>query len=147
MPFLTPADVAAAEVRAVVKAEVVPHAWSDRVAAVGYSAPLTLSVKEPIAAVEPAGPTDVKAGENTLRVTVKRADGFVQPLRVELRGLPQGFAAPGVDLSPDRTEAAFTLTVPAGAAAGPVPNVELAVLGPDGTLLKSVKPFGIEVRP
>jgi hypothetical protein len=148
IPLLVPGDVAAAEIRAVVKAEVVPHIYSDRVAAVGYSAPLRLAVKDPITALEPAGPAALKAGENRqVKVVVRRQEGFARPVRVELRGLPQGFAAPPIDLPADQAEATFTVSVPAGTAAGPVSNVELAVTGQGGAVLKSLTPFAIEVAP
>ncbi|HEX6987639.1 MAG TPA: LamG-like jellyroll fold domain-containing protein, partial [Planctomycetaceae bacterium] len=121
-----PADVAAGAVNAVVKAEVVPHAWSDRVAAVGYSAPFTLPVAEAIASVEPAGSAALKPGENQVRLTVRRHEGFAQPVRVELRGLPEGYGAPAVDLPADQTETTVPVTVPAVATVGPIPNAELA---------------------
>jgi len=146
-PLVVPADVAAAEIRAVVKAEVVPHLYSNRVAAVGYSPPLRLTVRDPIASVEPAATAALKAGENRqFKVAVKRGEGFARPVRVELRGLPAGFAAPPIDLPADQSEATFTVSVPAGTAPGPVPNVELAVLA--GTaVIKTLTPLPIEVTP
>ncbi|MGC1273993.1 MAG: LamG-like jellyroll fold domain-containing protein [Planctomycetaceae bacterium] len=145
--LLTPADVAVSQVRAVLKAEVVPHAWSNQVVAIGYSAPITLAVQDAIASAAITGSNAVKSGENQVAFAIHRHDGFAKPLRVELRGLPSGFAAAAVDLAADQSEATLGVVVPADAAAGPVPNVELAVLGPDGTVLKSIKPVELTVQP
>lgn len=145
--LMTPADVAVGQVRAVVKAEVVPHAWSRQVVATGYSPPLALNVQEAVASAAITGSNAVKKGTNQVAFSIQRRDGFAQSLRVELRGLPAGFSAAAVDLAADQADGTLAVVVPENAAAGSVPNVELAVVGADGAVLKSIKPLELTVQP
>ncbi len=147
IPLEVPADVAVNEIGAVIKAEVVPHAWSNRVAAVGYSAPFRLAVKDAVANAAAKTAPVLKIGENAAPIVVERQEGFTQPVRVELRGLPAGYTTSPTELPAAASEASLAITVPEGTAAGAVNDVELVVLGPNGTVLKSVKPFAIEVQP
>jgi hypothetical protein len=147
IPLEVPVDLAIAQLGAVIKAEVVPHAWSNHVVAVGYSAPFQLPVKEAATIAGTPSATKLKPGENEVPITFERAAGFTQPVRIELRGLANGYAATPADVPADASQTTLKVTVPAGAAAGPLKDVELVILGTNGTVLKSVKPFGLEVQP
>ncbi len=147
VPLEVPADLAIAELGAVIKAEVVPHAWSNRVVAVGYSAPFQLSVKEAVAMAASPSAIKLKPGENDVPIVIERTAGFTQPVRVELRGLPGGVSAAAAEIAADASQATVKVTVPAGVSAGPLNDVELVVLSTNGAILKSVKPFALEVQP
>ena len=143
--LLVPDDVAATQLDAVVQAEIVPHAYSENVSATGVSAPLRLPVREAVTKAEPVAAAALKPGANALAIRVERGEGFTQPLRVELRGLPAGFQAVPVAVPAEQSEVTLSVTVPAGAAVGAVPEAELMVQTADGALLKTVKPFPLQV--
>jgi len=147
IPLEVPADLAITQLGAVIKAEVVPHAWSNHVVAVGYSSPFQLPVHDAVTKAGSSSEVKLKAGENQVPITIERAAGFAQPVRVELRGLPSGVSSPAAEIAPDASQATLKVTVPAEASAGPLKDVELAILSTTGAILKSVKPFSLDVQP
>lgn len=147
IPLEVPADLAIAELGAVIKAEVVPHAWSNQVVAVGYSAPFQLPVKDAVTTAGSPSAVKLKPGENDVPIAIERTAGFTQPVRVELRGLPNGLTSVAADIAADAPQAVLKVIVPAGTPTGSLNDAELVVLGTNGTVLKSVKPFALEVQP
>ena len=141
-----PADVAADEIRAVVKADVVPHPWSNHVIATGYSQAVSFMVQDAISVAEMESPS-LSAGENHLAISMQRAAGFEEALKVELRGLPNGYAAAAVTVPAEQSAATLKIVVPDGTDSGPIPNVELAILDARGNVLKTIKPFTLTVQP
>lgn len=147
VPIAVPADVDVAELSAVVKVEVVPHAWSQHVTAVGYSSPFRLAVQTAVLETEIVGSASIRPGENEVKFVVQRREGFRQPVRLELRGLPEGFSATAVDLAAEQSEANLKIVVPPGVSAGPTAAAELVVLNSKGELLFQKKPISLEVVP
>ena len=89
-----PTDVAVAEIDAVIKAELVPHAYSDKVAGVGYSHPFKIPIKTAASVTVDDDSLKFTAGmESPLKGTINRTAAFNGPLTLSLAGLPAGYQA------------------------------------------------------
>lgn len=110
-----PQDVAEKAIEFVVKAELVPHAYSDRVLATTYSQPFRVPVKTAVAVEVDAKSLNLAAGNtNTVRGTIKRTAGFNRPVTVQLTGLPtKDFQTKPVTVPADKS----TFEIPVTAAA------------------------------
>ncbi len=92
LKIAVPSDVAAKEIDAVIKAELVPHAYSGQVAGTVYSYPFKLSVQSAATVKLDQKSFNVTAGQDTLiKGTLERAAGFNRALTVGLSGLPTGY--------------------------------------------------------
>lgn len=143
-----PLDVAEAEIEFVAVAELVPHAYSDRVLGVAYSRPFRLAVL-PAVTVDLAAETfQLKAdAPNILRGSVKRTAGFDRPVEVALAGLPQGYAAPRITVAPEQSD--FELTITAGQEEKPrdLPNIKLQVTVAGGGAILPERDLPLKVAP
>jgi hypothetical protein len=141
--ILVPLDVAAKEVDAVVKAEIVRHAYSNAVLATAYSTPFRLPVSPAVQVTVDAATLKFTDGApNEIRGEVKRTAGFDAELTIRADGLPRGFTTNVVTLPPGESTFVLTATPPATPPAAPAtpPEPKLHVrLGDDRPLVAPVK--------
>ena len=106
-----PADVTVSEIDAVIKAELVPHAYSGQVTGTVYSYPFKLPVKT-AAAVNLDKPTlNLTAGKaSTIKGTVSRTAPFANPLTIALSGLPKGYQAAEAQVPRDAKNFEISIT-------------------------------------
>lgn len=143
-----PLDVAEPQVDCVVKAEFVPHPFSDKVLAVAYSTPFRLSV-QPALAVQLASNTLSLTGNAQTKFTgtIKRTASFAEPVDVTLINLPQGYSAPKVSVPGNQETFEITVTSPAVTAAADLPNIAFRVTTAGGQPLAGNLPVATKVAP
>ncbi len=87
-----PVDVAVKEIDAVIKAELVPHAYSGKVTGTVYSFPFKLPVQTAaVVKVDPKTLSLKSTKPHTVKGTIQRAKGFEESLTITLNGLPKGY--------------------------------------------------------
>lgn len=134
-----PLNVAEPQINCVIKAEIVPHLFSNNVLATVYSRPFILPV-QPAVAVQLPAPALMLKGGSTVKFagTVKRAAGYTGPVSATILNLPAGYSAPAVEVPAGQENFEATITVPAVAAAADIPNVVLRISGAEGVLQDDV---------
>ena len=145
---LVPLDVAEPHVDCVIRAEVLPEAFSEQALATAYSQPFRLNV-QPSLALQPATNSLMLTGkgETKLAGTLQRTAGFAQPVEVELVNLPAGYSAPKVVIAPDQQQFELAVTAPDVAAAADLPNIVLRVTTSTGRPLLGDIPIATKVTP
>ena len=143
-----PLDVAEGTLDCVVRAEFVPHLFSDKLVATAYSEPFRLKV-ETAATGALAANTLALTGkaETKLAGTLKRAAGFAEPVEVLLVNLPAGYSAPKITVKADQELFEFVVTAPEVTAAADIPNVQFRVTSVGGSALQADVPVATKVTP
>jgi len=110
---IVPLEVIEGHIDCVVRAEILPHAFSDKALASAYSRPFRLVVQNAVA---------VQLGANSLALTgnaqtkfsgvVKRTVGFTGAVDVSLLNLPAGYTAPKVTIAPDQENFEIVVSAP-----------------------------------
>lgn len=149
LEIVVPSDVAQGEIEFVLKAEVVPHAWSNRVVDTVYSLPFRLPVQNALElAVDDKSLVLTPGKGGRIRGTIKRAAGFAQPVEVAVNGLPTGFKSDKVLVSAESGEFEIPIgaaPVPANAVATPANIATLRVTTPGGGVLLPDRAIAVTV--
>ena len=142
-----PLDVAVAEIDAVIKAELVPHAYSDKVSGTVYSAPFKLPVKSAAEVTLDQKSFSLTAGEaGTIKGVLKRNNGFNGPVTITPEGLPKGYQAGEVTV-PKGTDAFEIPITPAKENAAKTIKANLSVkLAGRGNILPNL-PVELKIAP
>ena len=143
-----PLEVVEGQIDCVVRAEFVPHAFSDKVRASVYSPPFRLPVQNAVS---------VQLAENSLSLTgnaqtkftgaVKRTARFMGAVAVSLVNLPAGYSAPQVTVAPEQEQFEIVVSAPAVTAAADLPNIQFRVTTAVGSLLQKDMPVATKVAP
>ncbi|MGE5191986.1 MAG: LamG-like jellyroll fold domain-containing protein [Deltaproteobacteria bacterium] len=143
-----PLDVVEGQIDAAIRADFLPHAFSDKTLATVYSSPFRLPVQN-AAAVQLAAGNLVLTGNAQTKFagTLKRTPRFARPVEVSLIGLPAGYAAPKVTIAPDQEQFEIVVSAPAVTAAADLPSVQFRVATPTGSLLQRDTPVPTKVAP
>jgi hypothetical protein len=115
----------------------------------GHVEKLAVAVIEPlpfhVEIVQPKAPL-VKRGKMELKVLIKRAEGFTQPVTVELPYRPAGVGTvPSMKIEGDKSEAVFQINADAKAAVGTWPIFALASADVGGTAWAASQMASLEV--
>jgi len=142
-----PVDMAEPMIDVAIKADVVPHPYSNRVIATTYSAPFRLLVQDPVGLnIDAASLNLVSATSGKIRGKLKRHPAYKQPVILAIAGLPAGYAASPATIAADKTDFEIPVTVPTEPAARAVPNVAISVTLPDGKVSLR-QPLDLRVAP
>jgi hypothetical protein len=143
-----PLEAVEGQIDCVVRADFLPNAFSDKVLASAYSLPFRLPVQNAIA-VQVAANNLALTGNAPTKFTgsVKRTARFEGPVEVSLVNLPADYSAPKATVAPDQEQFEITVTAPAVAAAADLPNIQLRVTTPSGSLLQRDTPVPTKVAP
>ena len=102
---------------------------SDARGAAGPTHAYRLTVRPPkpdfSVSFNPTAPNVRKGEAVPIGVTITRSDGFDGPVRVQLEGLPPGFAGPATTIEAGQTTTAFALFADADAAVPPETKLKL----------------------
>ena len=145
---VVPIEVVEGQIDCVVRAEFVPHAYSDKVLATVYSPPFRLPVQNAVA-VEPAAKALNLTGNAQTKFTgaVKRTARFTGAVDVSLVNLPAGYAAPKVTVASEQEQFEIVVSAPAVTAAADLPNIQFRVTSPLGNLMQKDVPVATKVTP
>ncbi len=143
---VVPLEVVEGAIDSVIRADVVPNPFSDKVLATAYSRPFYLPVQNAVA-VQLAADNLALTGNAQTKFTgaVKRTARFDSPVEVTLVNLPAGYSAPKVTLGPDQEQFELVVSAPAVAAPADLPNVQFRVTTPSGGLLQRETPVPTKV--
>jgi len=143
-----PMEIAEAQIDCVVRADFVPHAFSDKVLASVTSTPFRVHAQNG-ASVELAAKSLILTGNAQTKFTgtVKRTSGFAQAVEVALVNLPAGYSAPKVTVPPEQEQFEIVVTAPAVTAAADLPNVQFRVTTPGGGPLQKDVGIATKVTP
>jgi hypothetical protein len=132
-----PLEVVEGQIDCVVRAEFVPHAFSDKVHSTVYSPPFRLPVQNAISVQLAANSLNLTGNAQTIFAgTVKRTARFSGAINVSLINLPAGYAAPIVTVAPDQEQFEIAVSAPAVTAAADLPNVQFRITSPLGSLMQ-----------
>jgi hypothetical protein len=146
--LLAPAPMEEPYVTAIVKAEFVTHAFSDKVAATVFSQPFQLNMHDAVS-VQLASSSLAISSKSDAKFTgkLKRTPGFAEPVIVSLAGLPEGYAAPAVTVSADQTDFQISVAAPEITAPADLPNVTLRVTTLRESDLLPNQPVAVKASP
>lgn len=131
----------------VVRADVMAHAYSDRVIASAYSAPLHLNIQTAVAPKLDEESLSLK-GEVDHFITgqLQRTSGFGQVVGLTLTGLPAGYTSQPVQVAVDQDRFQILVRAPKVATETPLSEVKLRVTGSE-SLLTPEMPVKLKVVP
>jgi hypothetical protein len=142
-----PLDVVDPAIDFVVKADIVPHPYSDRVLATTYSQPFRMLVQDPVALdLDGASMNLVVGAPGKIRGKLVRHPEFKQPLNVAISGLPAGYSTRPVSVAGDKSDFEIPVTVANETAARVLPNVSIVVTLADGKV-PITRPIELKVAP
>jgi hypothetical protein len=143
-----PADVAEPSIEFVIRADVLPHAYSQRVLATAYSNPFRLPVQNAVSAtIEPKTLNLLGETANKVTGTIKRVAAFKSPVVVSLSGLQKGFTAAKVTVPAGQTKFEIVVTAPKENEKRPLPGVTFNVTDAAGRPLLPVRKLAVTVAP
>ena len=143
-----PLEVVESQIDCVVKAELVPHAFSDKVLATVFSAPFRLPVQNAVSVELAANNLNLTGNAQTkFTGAVKRTARFTGAVDVSLVNLPAGYAAPKVTVAPEQEQFEIVVTSPAVAAAADLPNIQFRITSPLGNLMQKDVAVATKVAP
>jgi hypothetical protein len=143
-----PLEVVEGQIDCVVRAEFVPHAFSDKVLTTVYSPPFRLPVQNAVS-VQLAANNLALTGNAPTKFTgaVKRTARFSGAVEVSLVNLPAGYTAPKVTVPAEQEQFEIVVTAPAVTAAADLPNIQFRVTSPRGSLMQKDMPVATKVAP
>ncbi len=143
-----PLEVAEGQIDCVVRADFVPHAFSEKVLSTTYSTPFRLPVHDAVA-VQLASNSLALVGNSQTKFggSVKRTGGFTGAVEVALVNLPAGYSAPKVTLPGNQEQFEIVVGTPAVAAAADLPNIQFRITTPQGKLLRPDLPVPTKAAP
>jgi hypothetical protein len=143
-----PLEVVEGQIDCVVRAEFVPHAYSDKVLATVYSTPFRLPVQNAVSVQLTANNLALTGNAQTkFTGTVKRTARFTGAVDVSLVNLPAGYMAPKVTVPPDQEQFEIVVTAPAVTAAADLPKIQFRVTSPLGSLMQKDVAVPTKVMP
>ncbi|MBT6486741.1 MAG: hypothetical protein HOK71_18995 [Planctomycetaceae bacterium] len=143
-----PTDVAMPSIEFVIRADVLPHAYSQRVLATAYSNPFRLPVQNAVSAtIEPKTLNLFGETANKVTGTIKRVAAFKSPVVVSLSGLRKGFTAAKVTVPPGQTKFEIVVTAPKENEKRPLPRVTFNVTDAAGRALLPGRVVPVTVAP
>lgn len=142
-----PLDLPATMLDLVVKAESVPHEYSDAVSGTAYAAPFTVEVKAAAAPTVDAGSLRVPAlKEHVIQGTLQRTPGFTQSVMATITGLPAGYQVTPATVAGDQDAFSIKVTFPDIDREYAVPNLKLRVTAGE-RLLAPEQPLAVTHLP
>jgi hypothetical protein len=148
MRVVVPLEVVEGQIDCVVRAEFVPHAFSDKVLAAAYSPPFRLPVQNSISVQLAANSLMLTGNAQTkFTGTVKRTARFTGAVDVSLVNLPAGYAAPKVTVAAEQEQFEIAVSAPAVTAAADLPNIQFRVTSPLGSLMQKDVAVATKVMP
>jgi hypothetical protein len=143
-----PLEVVEGQIDCVIRADFVPHVFSDKVLATAYSNPFRLPVQNAVS-VQLAANNLMLTGnaQTTFGGAVKRTARFEGPVEVSLLNLPPGYSAPKIEVAADQEAFEIVVSAPAVTAAADLPNIQFRVASPMGSLLQKDTPVPTRVMP
>jgi hypothetical protein len=148
LPVVVPLDVVEGQMDAVVRADFLPHAFSDKPLATVYSHPFRLPVQNAVSAQLTAGNLALTGNAQTkFTGAVRRTARFAGAVEVSLINLPAGYTAPKATIAPDQEQFELVVSAPAVTAAADLPNIQLRVTTPSGSLLQRDTAVPTKVAP
>jgi hypothetical protein len=148
LPVAVPLEVVDAQIDCVVRADFLPHAFSDRIVAAAYSRPFRLPVHDAVTVQLTSNSLSlVGATQTKFPGAVKRTEGFTGAVEVALINLPAGYSAPQVTVPPDQEQFEIVVGTPAVAAAADLPNIQFRITTPQGHLLRPDAPVPTKAAP
>ena len=142
-----PVDVAIAEIDAVIKAELVPHAYSSQVSGTVYSYPFKLPVKTAAEVALDKNTLNLSAGKpNAIKGTITRMAPFRGPVNITLSGLPKGYQVKEAQVPGNAGDFEISLT-PAAEAQAKTVKASLSVQLPSGAKILPDRAVELKVAP
>ena len=143
-----PLEVVEGQMDAVVRADFLPHAFSDKPLATAYSQPFRRPVQNAVSVQLTAGNLALTGNAPTkFTGAVKRTARFAEPVEVSLINLPAGYTAPKATLAPDQEQFEIVVSAPVVTAAADLPNIQFRVTTSSGSLLQRDMPVPTKVAP
>jgi hypothetical protein len=143
-----PLEVVEGQIDCVVRAEFVPHAFSDKVLTTVYSSPFRLPVQNAVSVQLAANNLSLTGNAQTkFAGAVKRTARFTGSVDVSLVNLPAGYTAPKVTVAPDQEQFEIVVSAPAVTEAADLPNIQFRVTSPLGSLMQKDVPVASKVAP
>ena len=143
-----PLEVVEGQIDCVIRADFVPHVFSDKVLATAYSLPFRLPVQNGVSVQLAAGNLMLTGNAQTkFAGAVKRTARFEGPVEVSLLNLPPGYSAAKVAVTADQEAFEIVISAPAVTAAADLPNIQFRVASPSGSLLQKDTPVPTKVMP
>jgi len=138
-----PLDVQEPAIDFVIRAEVVPHAYSKNVLATIDSKPFRLAVQNAVAINFDTTTFNLAAGaEGRVKGKIARTAPFAGAVDLALSGLPEGYKAAPVNIPADKDEFELVVTSPAVTEAATLSNLNVAAASGGRTLLNQ----GLELK-
>jgi hypothetical protein len=143
-----PLEVVEGQIDCVVRADFLPHAFSEKVLHSTYSRAFRLPVQDAVT-VQLASNSLALVGNSQAKFggAVKRAAGFTSAVDVALINLPAGYTAPKVTVAPDQERFEIVVSAPAVSAAADLPNIQFRITTSRGTLLRPDTPLPTKSTP
>lgn len=143
-----PLDVAEGAIDCVIRADVVPHAYSDKVLATVYSDPFRLPVQDAVA-LSIDEPTLQLVGGRVNKITGKlpRAASFTSPVVITINGLPEGYFAPAVAVPNGQEPFELPIFATLEAQAKDLPNIVLHATTDTGLPIMPDRALALKVAP
>jgi hypothetical protein len=140
-------DVAVNEINAVIKAELVLHAYSANATGAVYSFPFKVSVKSAAGVKVDQNSLNVTSGQDgMLKGTLERAAGFERAVTINLAGLPAGYQSGEITVPRDATTFEVPIKPGAETAAKTIKANLTVKLAGGGSILPDV-PLELKVAP
>ncbi len=142
-----PLDVAAKDMEIVLKAESLPHAFSERVLATAWSEPFRVTVETAVAPKLDVATTRISSGtDQFIKGNLQRTKGFTAPVTVSLVGLPAGYRMEPAQVDAEAGEFAIKVIAPVVTAEQMVPNVKLRVTT-SGSMIAADQDVALQLLP
>jgi hypothetical protein len=143
LPLVVPTDVEEPAIDFVLRAEVVPHAYSQKVLATIYSSPFRLPVRNAVAINFDTTTFNLASGaEGRVKGKIVRTAPFAGAVDLALAGLPEGYKAAPVNIPAGKDEFEFVVTSPAEKEAKTLSNLNVAA----ATAGKPLANQGLELK-
>lgn len=141
-----PLDVAQGNIDFVIRADVVPHAYSTTRLATVYTEPFRLPVRDAVG-LTLDDPTFQLTGGRMNKVTGKltRTAPFSGRVALSISGLPEGYLAPGVVVEEGQEQFELSVFVPLEEQAKDLPNVKLNIVAPGSGPILSARDLPLKV--
>ncbi len=148
LKIAVPVDVAEQSIDFVLRGDILPHAFSQRIIATVYSEPFRLPVQNAVT-VSIKGNALKLVGETKNKVsgTVKRASAFRGKVVIALSGFPKEYSAPQITVPADQENFELIVTAPKENEMRPLSQVTLSVTDHNGKRLQTTRELPVEVFP
>jgi hypothetical protein len=143
-----PVDVAESSIEFVVRGDVLPHAYSQRILATVYSQPFRLPVQAAVGvAIDAKTLNLIGETQNKVTGTITRAKQFQGDVVLAIVGLPKGFSAAKVTVPPDSKTFEIVVTAPKANEKRPIGKITFTVTDKSGRVLQPTRNLAVTVSP